>query len=72
MYLLTRFASIIYVLTVFTGGYLAVSTLSGLWDQADRFQRIAAASAHGEETLSNTLLVFDAIEPATGPAASTQ
>jgi|GEM_PF-2617163 len=61
-----RIATAAYVLSIFVGGYLAVSTLKGLWTEADRFQTIASASEYGAETLDNTLLVFDAIEPAAG------
>lgn len=66
MFPIIRFAAIAYVLAVFTGGYLAVSALKGLWTEADRFEQLSAAASYGTDTLNNTLLVFDAIEPATG------
>jgi hypothetical protein len=68
MFSLTRFAGLAYILIIFLGGYLAVSTLSGLWHQAASFERLATLSAQSTDALNDTLLVFDAIEPTAGAA----
>jgi hypothetical protein len=66
MFAYVRMAALAYILLVFTGGYVTVSTLKGLWDQADRLQTLAAANTHAQDQYSRALGVYDGLEPSAG------
>lgn len=67
---IARLAAVAYAVTIFLGGYLAVSTIKGLWTAAGHFEQLAVASTYGEDNLDRTMLVFDEIEPAGGEASN--
>lgn len=52
-----------YFLCVLTGSYLAVSTLKNLYKEARELEVLASAADIRD---GHKVLVFDAIEPATG------
>ncbi len=52
----------VFLLLVFSGGYLAVSSMRSLWHQASKLESIASLNGGG----SYKTLEFDKVEPSAG------
>ncbi|NBX66139.1 MAG: hypothetical protein EBQ96_03990 [Proteobacteria bacterium] len=67
MFSIERLIMFGYLLSVLTGSYLAVSTLRQLYSEARQLEQLATLEAQDIQDMKDRkLLVFDAIEPASG------
>jgi len=58
-----RLMLVAYVLSIFTGSYLAVSTLRSLWQEGRKLELISSLSVDDKRYKT---LEFDKIEPSAG------
>jgi hypothetical protein len=56
-------ATAVYVLIVFTAGYVGVSTVHGFFNETARMERLSTLGDTAQNQFNHTVLVMDRIEP---------